>query len=77
MPGCGLPANRERDALNLAATRENRPPDCFLGLEAPRVFDFGQPVFDLMLVADPIKDVLEGVNVPVVVGELDAIACWE
>ena len=31
-PGSGLPANRVRDALNLAATRENRPPDCFLGL---------------------------------------------
>ena len=43
LPGSGLPANRERDPLNLAATRENRPPDCFLGLAAPRMLDLGRP----------------------------------
>ena len=59
LPGSGLPANRERDPLNLAVR--------------PGVLDLGQPVVDLMLAADPIKDVLEGVNVPVVIGELDAI----
>ena len=68
-----MPANRERDALDLAATRENSPPDCFLVLAAPGVLDLGQPVFDLMLAADAVEDVLEGVNVPFVVGELDAI----
>ena len=60
LPGSGLPANRERDPLDLAATRENRPPDCFLGLAALGVLDPGQPMIDLMLAADPIKDVLEG-----------------
>ena len=73
LPGSGLPANRERDAFNLAATRENRPPDCFLGLAAPRMLDLGQPMFDVMLAADAVEDVLEGVNVPFVVGELDAV----
>ena len=56
LPGSGLPANRERDALDLAATRENRPPDCFLGLAAPGVLDPGQPVFDGMRAADPVED---------------------
>ena len=85
LPGSGLPANRERDPLDPlpgrclpantergAAPRENSPPDCFLALAAPRVFDLGQPVFDLMLAADAVEDVLEGINVPVVVGKLDA-----
>ena len=43
----------------------------------PRVSDLGEPMFDLMLAADPVKDVLEGMNMPVVIGELDTIACWE
>ena len=30
LPGNGLPANRGRDSLDLAATQENSPPDCFL-----------------------------------------------
>jgi len=59
LPGNGLPANRERDALDLAIR--------------PGVPDLGQPVLDLMLAADPVEDVLEGINVPVVMGELDAI----
>ena len=40
----------------------------------PGMLDLGQPVVDLMLAADPIKDVLEGVYMPVVIGELDAAA---
>ena len=43
----------------------------------PRVPDLGEPVVDLMLAADPVKDVLEGIDVPIMIGELDAIACWE
>ena len=39
----------------------------------PRVPDLGEPMFDLMLAADPIKDVLEGMNMPFVIGELDTI----
>ena len=39
----------------------------------PRVFDLGEPVVDLVFPADTVKDVLEGINVPVVIGELDAI----
>ena len=37
------------------------------------MLDPGQPVVDLMLAADPVEDGFGGVNVPVVVGELDAI----
>ena len=37
------------------------------------VSDLGEPMFDLMLAADPVKDVLEGMNMPVVIGELDTI----
>ena len=47
------------------------------GAIRPWMLDFGQPVFDVMLAADAVEEVLEGMNVPVVVGELDAIACWE
>jgi hypothetical protein len=39
----------------------------------PRVFDPGKPVVDLMLSTDTVKDVLEGINVLVMIGELDAI----
>ena len=39
----------------------------------PGVFDLGQPVLNLMLAAGPIKDMLEGINMPLVIGELDAI----
>ena len=39
----------------------------------PWVLDLGEPMVDLMLAADPVEDVLEGVNVPLVVGEPDAI----
>jgi len=37
------------------------------------VLDLGEPVFDLVLATDPVEDVLEGVNVAFVVGELNAI----
>ena len=59
LPGNGLPANRERDALDLAIR--------------PGVLDLCEPVFDLMLAADAVEDVFEGMCMPVVVGELDAI----
>ena len=39
----------------------------------PGMLDPGQPMVDLMLAADPVADVLEGMNVPVVVGELAAV----
>ena len=37
------------------------------------MLDLGQPVFDLMLVADPIKDVVERVFVLRYIDELDAV----
>jgi hypothetical protein len=37
------------------------------------VFDPGKPVVDLMLSTDTVKDVLEGIDVLVMIGELDAI----
>ena len=40
----------------------------------PRVLNLGEPMFDLMLAADAVKDVFEGINMPVVIGELDAAA---
>ena len=43
--------------LDLAAIQENSPPDCFLILMAPGVLD-------LMLAADPVGDVPEGVYEP-------------
>ena len=39
----------------------------------PWVLDPGQPVVDLMLAADPVEDVFEGMDVPFVGGELAAI----
>ena len=39
----------------------------------PGVLDLGEPVFDLMLAADALEDVFEGICMPFVVGELDAI----
>ena len=39
----------------------------------PGVLDLGEPVLNLMLAADPVEDVLEGINVPIMIGELDAI----
>ena len=43
----------------------------------PRVLrlmlDLGEPVLDLILAVDPVKDVFEGINMPVVIGELDAV----
>ena len=59
LPGNGLPSNRERDAFDLSI--------------GPGVRDLGQPLLNLMFAADMVKDVLEGVDVPVVMGELDAI----
>ena len=39
----------------------------------PGMLDLGQPMLDLMLVADPVEDVVEGVFVVRHVGELDAV----
>ena len=39
----------------------------------PGMLDLGQPVLDVMLVADPVEDVVEGVFVVRHVGELDAV----
>ena len=59
--------------FDLAAFRGKGPPDLSFVPQAPRVFDPREPVIDLMLAADAVEDVLERVNVPFVVGELDAI----
>ena len=40
----------------------------------PGMLDLGEPVVDLIFPADPVEDVLEGINVPFVIGELDAAA---
>ena len=40
---------------------------------SPGVLDLGEPVFDLMLAADPVKDVFEGINVLIMIGEPDGI----
>ena len=42
----------------------------------PGVVDLGQPVVDLMFPAVPVEDAFEGVDVPVVIGELDAPRHW-
>ncbi len=39
----------------------------------PGMLDFGEPVFDVVLIADPVEDMVEGVLVVRHVGELDAI----
>ena len=39
----------------------------------PRVLDLGEPVLNLMLAADPVEDVLEGINMPIMIGELDVV----
>ena len=48
--------------------RENDPPGCCLIVAALGMRDLGQPMFDVMFVADAVEDELEGVNVPFVVG---------
>ena len=39
----------------------------------PWVLDLGEPVVDLMFPADPVEDVFEGIDMPIMVGELDAV----
>ena len=39
----------------------------------PGVIDFGQPVFDFVFIADTLEDVPEGVFLPGLIGELDAV----
>ena len=77
LPGNGLPANRERDPFNLAAIRENDPPDRFLILTAPRVLDLGQTMLDAVLPAAHVEHVRDpgcgrAVGVARREGELDA-----
>ena len=55
----------------------DRPVHSFDLAIRPGVFDLGQPMLNLMLAAEPVEDVLEGINGPVGIGELDAVACWE
>lgn len=37
----------------------------------------GEPMFDIILVTDPVEDMVEGVFVVRHIGELDTIAHWE
>ena len=72
LPGNGLLANRERDAPDLAI----RPGVARQAIARNRregVSDLGEPMFDLMRAADAVEDVFEGMNMPFVIGELDAI----
>lgn len=39
----------------------------------PRMIDFGEPVLDAVLVANPVEDVVERIFVTRVIGELDAV----
>jgi len=39
----------------------------------PGMIDFGQPVFDFVFIADTLEDVPEGVFLPGLIGELDAV----
>ena len=39
----------------------------------PGMLDLGEPVFDVVLVADPVEDVVEGIFMVRHVGELDAV----
>lgn len=39
----------------------------------PGMFHLGQPVLDVIFVADPVEDMVKGVFVPLLVGELDAV----
>ncbi len=46
--------------------------DVFEGRESSARTSLGQPVLDLMFVADPVEDVVEGIFVVRHVGEVDA-----
>ena len=76
LPGNGLPANRERDPLDLSAIQENDPPDRFLIFMAPRVVGLCQAMLDLIGVADDVEAAEardHGVPVSRLFGELDAV----
>ena len=38
----------------------------------PRMLDFGEPVLNAMFKANPIKDMLEGEALPLLIGKLNA-----
>ena len=59
LPGSGLRANRERDALDLSI--------------GPRMLDLGESVLNAMFAADAVKNVLASKSVPFLIGELNAI----
>jgi len=66
LPGNGLPANRERDAFDLAV-RPGVARQVFACKHREGMSDFCEPVFDLMRAAGLVKDV------PIMICELDAI----
>ena len=37
------------------------------------MIDFGQPVFHFVFITDTIEDVLEGIFLSILIGELDAV----
>ena len=59
LPGSGLRANRERDALDLPV--------------GPKMLYFGEPVLNAMFAAGAIKNMLKGKSVAFLIGELIAI----
>ena len=50
--------------------RSVHPLDLAVG---PGMIDFGQPVFDFVIIADTVENVSEGVFLPGLIGELDAV----
>ena len=75
LPGNGLPANREWDALDLTTIRENSPPDCFLILMAPRMVGLCQAMLNFVGSTDHVEAAEardHGVPVSRLFGELDA-----
>jgi len=46
-------------------------------IRGPGVLDLGESVLNVVFVANPVEDVLEGVFVVRHVGELDTVAHWE
>ncbi|MEQ5872683.1 hypothetical protein J4E08_22755 [Sagittula sp. NFXS13] len=62
--------------LDLAAPQESSPPHCFLFLAAPWMAGFGQPVLNLIGLADHVETHsprIRGVTIAGLFGELDAI----
>lgn len=65
--------------FDLAAPRENSPPDCFRFLVAARVVGFDQPVLDPVDLGDHVKAHRPGMDrvaVSRLLGELNAPRHW-